>query len=287
MPTISAPNPGASMRIRSAFEKHAATIEAVPDADLRAINVDVPVAITTTLGSWAEIQSHRAVIAAELPSFDLARFDKLEEYTLALAHAHAAWVSATKTTEPLPALVEEATKLRDLLYSDATALSKRGLFEAQTLTEYKTSTGYRALAFDLLGLGQKLSERWITIEGKTAISTDDLRRAEDFAERILQAVGAKEQHTEAVAEASRLRQRAYSLYFDAYDQARRAITYLRWDHDDLEEIIPSLFLGRGGRKKAEPAADAAPANGGRAGAASPTAPGTPAVALPGGDPFAV
>lgn len=45
----------------------------------------------------------------------------------------------------------------------------------------------------------------------------------------------------------------------AYDDARRAVTYLRWHEDDADEIAPSLYAGRGGRRPRSDEAEAAAA----------------------------
>ena len=60
------------------------------------------------------------------------------------------------------------------------------------------------------------------------------------------------------------RVRAYTLFVRAYDQCRRAATYLRWGEEDADEIAPSLFANRGGRKggvEGEGAEAAAPPGG--------------------------
>lgn len=61
--------------------------------------------------------------------------------------------------------------------------------------------------------------------------------------------------------------RAYSLFVRAYDQCRRAVSYLRWEEGDADDEPPSLFANRGPRK--------APAETG--------APGVLPVAAPGRD----
>lgn len=90
------------------------------------------------------------------------------------------------------------------------------------------------------------------------------------------------------------RQQAYTLFVNAYDQIRRAISFLRWDQGDADEIAPSLFGGKKRRAatEAEPPVDSAPTP--TTGAAAATGPvvnaagaggTTAAVGLPGSDPF--
>src|SRR5262249_14133252 len=79
-----------------------------------------------------------------------------------------------------------------------------------------------------------------------------LDQARDIGEKLLAAVGAKEQGPALVAAQALQRQRNFTLFANAYDQVRRAISYLRWNEDDVDDIAPSLYAGRGtGRKKPE------------------------------------
>ncbi|HEX4334524.1 MAG TPA: hypothetical protein VH062_01350 [Polyangiaceae bacterium] len=52
-----------------------------------------------------------------------------------------------------------------------------------------------------------------------------------------------------VAASSDLRTRAFTLFVNAYDQVRRAVSYLRWDDDDAGTVAPSLYVRRGNGKK--------------------------------------
>jgi hypothetical protein len=65
-----------------------------------------------------------------------------------------------------------------------------------------------------------------------------------FADRLISAVGDRAQTPTQIDAADR-RQRAFSLFVKAYDQARRAIQYVRWQQGDADSIAPSLYSGRG------------------------------------------
>ncbi|MBL9024466.1 MAG: hypothetical protein JNL21_19885 [Myxococcales bacterium] len=71
---------------------------------------------------------------------------------------------------------------------------------------------------------------------------------------------------------------------NAFDQVRRALTYLRWDEGDLESILPALFNGRYKGTKTEAEEPATPVAPGPAqpstnGGAVPTGPMTAASIL--------
>jgi len=270
------PDPIQVPRFRDAYERLIDEIRKVPDDDLIIINIDVPTAVTTVLGALPEIRSARPQIVSDMPSFDIARFDRLESYTLALGHAHTLYLAASAPPESLDELSQSATALRELLLSDATALAQRGFVDGQKLKELKGPKGYRNVAFDLFTLAALLRENWEKVLGKTAVQATELDQAETLADRLLTAIGAREQAPAVAAETADDRQRAFSLFVDSYDHARRALTFLRWKHDDIDQIAPSLYAGRGNtRRKADPQPPAPPPT-------SPVPPGSGTVTAPSG-----
>jgi hypothetical protein len=69
------------------------------------------------------------------------------------------------------------------------------------------------------------------------------------------AVGSREEAPANVAEVAQQRQRNFTLFVKAYDEVRRAVSFLRWKEGDLDRIAPSLYSGRGNsnvRPKQEP-----------------------------------
>ena len=59
---------------------------------------------------------------------------------------------------------------------------------------------------------------------------------------LLAALGARTRtdRATAAADARDLRTRAFTLFENAYDQCRRAVNYLRWNHGDVESYTPVL-----------------------------------------------
>ena len=62
-------------RFREAFERVLPEIEAFPESELAAMNVDVPQAVTSAVGAWREIESLRERVVSELPKHALEQFD--------------------------------------------------------------------------------------------------------------------------------------------------------------------------------------------------------------------
>jgi hypothetical protein len=66
------------------------------------------------------------------------------------------------------------------------------------------------------------------------------------------------------ADAIQIRQRLFTLFVTAWDQVRRALGFLRWNEDDVDDIAPSLYAGRARRKTdvpPEPPEPTAPGDG--------------------------
>jgi hypothetical protein len=236
--------------------------------ELVPVNVDVPSAVATVLGSLPEIRALRDEIAKSMSNFDLVSFDKLEDYALALNDAHGEYLTATQPTNDLQQLIDEGTKLRGVLFSDATALALRGLIDEKKLSELKGTVGYKNLATDLNVLYKVLSSSWEQIAGKCAVQQSELERAAKLGQHLIRVVGLREQGTASVAAATDLRMRAFTLFVRTYDHTRRAVNFLRWNEGDAEKIAPSLYAGRTVRRKgADVPVEGAPA---------------PTVPLPGG-----
>jgi hypothetical protein len=261
------------LRYRAAFQQIEPDAEKVATKDLLVINIDVTTAVTTATGALPEILALRDQ-ASKLAEFEIKNFDMLETFALATMHVQGEYVAASTPPEELLALNEQGIALREVLHSDATALAKRGLINGSKLSTFKVSPGYKILAEDLVGLSSLLRHNWDKISAKTAITMAELDQAEDLSDRLLSAVGAREQAPAVLADVSVQRQRVFTLFVDAYDQVRRAINYLRWEEGDLETIAPSLYAGRGNtRKKVDPQPTTPPVT---PSPSTPTLPGTPA-----------
>lgn len=82
----------------------------------------------------------------------------------------------------------------------------------------------------------------------------------DYAWALVQAHSSYREHAAAPdnrAELRLMRQRAFTLLVSSYDEARRAVSFLRWHEQDLESIAPSLWSGRGARPQPKPASSSA------------------------------
>jgi hypothetical protein len=288
-------------RVRSALESVRPELAAIGENKLEPIMLEIQHATSTARGALTEIMTLRPQIVAAVPGFDVNALDKLELYALALLQADASLRIATASSEPLVALGEEGARLRALMLSDANALALRGLLNGASLSHLKGPNGYRNISADILAMATLLRSNWGTISNKTGVSLEELDRAEVVAEQLNKLVGDREQAPATAAAVSLERQQVYTLFVRAYDQVRRAVTFLRWDKGDADEIAPSLYAGRTATRKKADKDEEKPATTTQPAATAVVATNTtnnistntpvtatnnkPAVGLPGADPF--
>jgi hypothetical protein len=286
-------------RFRGAWDATASARKALPASALLVINLDIQVTTAQVLAIAPNLQALRSAVAT-LPSFDLAQYDNIIPYTLALIYANNRHQSISTPPEELPALLEEATKMRNIFAADTNALATRGFVDGKKLSDLKSGTGYLDVASDLGTLIIILRENWEKVSANSGIKAAELDRAEALSERLTIAYAERSQGTTKLAEAADDRLRAFTLFVTAYDQARRAVTFLHWGEEVADKLVPSLWKGRGGRgssskddSQTTPGNGPGPATPGVVNPASPTPspvagtmPAAPAATgMPGGSPF--
>ena len=275
-----AARPGTPPKAEAAFAKMKAEMASLTPESLGKINLDISQAVSIALGVLPGLHSFRPAMA-KLPDFDIAQFDKLETYALGAWYTHLLALPPASATNPVQVLLEEATALRNSLLSDAEALAARGLLDLESIQEIRKGQGNMDIANDLVALSASMGANWGKIENKTAATAVEVHRAGDLGPLLIAALGVREHAvTVTPVEAADRKLRAFTLFNGAYDQVRRAVSYLRWNEGDADSLAPSLYKGRGGSRSAsaakgagagegsggvdpgvDPAAGAAPAGG--------------------------
>ena len=234
-------------------------LEALSPEEFVEVNLEIPAAVLFTLGVLPRIVEFRDEIVARLPDFDITRFDRLEDYAKALSYTNAVYATATRSPDGLKELYDEGIMLRATLHNDILALIGRELIPEAAVKSYTGFVGYKNVATDLQYQAHVLKAHFSQIEGKCATSMEEVEHALKVSLHLLRMAGLKEQSPSAVAAVAEARTRAFTVFSNAYDDARRAILYLRWHEKDADDIAPSLYSGRGGSRKrsteSEPVAD--------------------------------
>ena len=69
---------------------------------------------------------------------------------------------------------------------------------------------------------------------------EEIEEAEAAAQDMLIALARKDASPIAPSDAARVRRQAYTLFYRAYEQVRRAVLYLRQPYGDMEAFAPPL-----------------------------------------------
>lgn len=285
---------------RNAYEASLAAMKALDPATLSVFNVAAWSAVTTVWGALPAIREHLPEMKHRVPQEPLAEIDHLEQYLLALVHANAQVQFAGGDESELPAVYEQAIQRRNVLLSDLRAAATRGLIAESKLEGLTGGMGYSVVGPELYLCVSIAETFWSKIEGRTAITRDELTADAALQVKLIQLLsdrGAVQPRTEALEN----RQRVFTLITRAYGVARRCMLFIRADAGDGEQLAPPLHTGSGRAKAAKsdpapaPVASAPPVGSTVAAApATPVPPVTPTAlhepapafpGMPGGSPF--
>jgi hypothetical protein len=239
-------------RSRHAYAELEPELLLVPRAELVTVNIGVAKAVTNALGVLPGLRALEPELIS-LPGFAPELLGRLEQLTLATGYAHARYLRARLPPPQVAELAARGMELRAQLVRDLRALAARGLVRSAYLDTLKLAgpNGYRALPFDLMAVAAVIREHWQAIDGKTGISPSELDAAEQLAEQLLVAIGQRDHPPVRRSEAADLRQRAFSLFVNTYDEIRIGVMWTRRKQRDVDEVMPSLYRGRGKKKAAQ------------------------------------
>jgi hypothetical protein len=232
-----------------AYARLKAELDALRAADLQRLNVDALRASQRALSVLPGLRALSADLSKVLPTFDQRLFDKLEDCALALAAAHARHAAADAEGGDPWHVLKQATNLRTVLMSDATALSRRGYLKQSALGRVKGLSGYENTARDLSTLSAVLRRALPTIRGKSAVTVADIELAADLGAQLRRLVELSKRPSRRAAGAEDERVRVFTLLFRTYTEVRRTIGYLRAEQGDAEMLMPPL-CGRASRPSA-------------------------------------
>ncbi len=238
----------------AAYQRVAAELDALPAERATPVTVEVSTAVSIVLGASVKIAELRPAMAAQLVEPPRASLDKLTDYALA---AHYAYLQSFGThaarADRARELLAEAAPLRQRLLAVAEMLAALGLVDGARVAEIRAGSGNVDTANDLTALAATFVNDWARLAGQVPITEAEVDRAASLGTELLVALGVRrvgaEREPDAKGWADR-KNRALRLMLDAYDDARRAVAYLRWKEGDADSYAPSLFARR--RRAARP-----------------------------------
>jgi len=266
--------------VADSYERVKADLAALAVEELAQVNFDIQLGARTILGALPELRALRERMVKELPSFDIAAFDKLEDYTQALKFAQSGFLLATQPPDDLEQLLTEGAKMKERLVADVKSLSLYGLFDSNVLSQLRGGNGLDNLAVDLDLLSQAMTASWEKIQGKALTPLADVQTASRIGLRLTRIAGLRDQGPARLAAATELRMRAFTTVVRTYDEVRHAVFYLRRREDDADSIAPSLYPGKARRKVVQPPPEV-PSAQTTGGASTPSAAGTTPAAADG------
>lgn len=227
-----------------AFEAVRSEILAVPASMFLPINLDVPRA------------AGRGILAAEriapllpsltkLPEFQIRPVENLPTYSLALLHCHELTTEEGASPQPeLAILWAEAVPLREGMLRTAELLAHFGIVSAERVAAIRSGRGYADAADGLLALGRLFRELWARIHDKVVVTREMVDRAITLGGLMRKALAAREVEANPLVQPTDpryLRLQAFALFARAYQECRRGVTFLRWYHGDVQQIVPTLY----------------------------------------------
>jgi len=228
-----------------AFEALKADYARLPATALVPINVDIPRAVATVLGAEPRVRSLLPVMEAEMTKPPTAVINALRQTALGAWYAHLVALPA-KSGGTAKELLERATPLRAKLLKAADALADAELVDATAVARIREGSGNIDKATDLVALAALFDQSWSEIHDKTAITRAQVDEAASIGPSLLLALS--EEPLPKSGDATDMRQRAFSHLVGAYDQIRRAVSFVRWAEGDAETFAPSLYAKSRKRK---------------------------------------
>jgi hypothetical protein len=236
-----------------AYESVRAEVQALPPADEGRITVNIPTVVTIVRGAQPNIEAEIERIAA-LPEFDVEALRKLPSYALALLHVYLLLLPSSESESRLQGLVSEASPLRERMLGQAEGLALLGFVDRERVAAIRRGTGHLDTANDLIALAQLFRAGGDELLGKTKLTPAEVARAYVVGMNLVDALGKRRVGTDGAGKASEYEAEYAKLFWlveRTYDQARRALAYLRWSEGDVNEKAPSIYTRR--RRSASPA----------------------------------
>lgn len=237
-------------------------IDALPAGEVGHVNLHAPTAALTVLGALTNVEKYLDEAVVKLPKHDFEQMGKLRCYALALIYAYMLTVSNSESEASKQAILAEGLPLRERLLSLAEGYASYGVLDREKVAAIRSGTGQVDAAQDLVELSHLFRTNEAALAGKTPVTRAELDRAEELGMRLFFALGRRKVGGDGEAGARHGDfARTFRLTVRAYDQARRAVSYLRWNEGDVNVLLPSLFArrrGRGGAPVASPDGEGGP-----------------------------
>ncbi|HET9956326.1 MAG TPA: hypothetical protein VFQ61_17580 [Polyangiaceae bacterium] len=230
----------------AAFQRVLPELQDLSKRSLIPVNLNVASVVARVLALIPGLRPLRPELERSLLDFRGDWFDRLEDYALALHHAQSQYLAHAQPKPPRE-LTANSIGLRALLLAEVDLLIRRGSLDEQVVERVRGFVGYTNLATDLRTLAQLIETHRAKIEGHSPLALADAERARALAAKLLEAQRARAAASAELARVRAVRDRAFSLLVRAYKETRAGVLYVRRNHANVAELVPSLFSDRGDR----------------------------------------
>jgi hypothetical protein len=223
-----------------------AELKAMPESEIERRTTLDPSSAALTAGATAKkVAPFRGELIA---TFGPQAGELLDELPVVALATRQADIEFTMSMPP-DDLTEPYAQVRaahQLLLIDADSLALRGHLDPKRLAPARNVQGYLATVDSVERIVSLLREDWDRLAPHTPLVAAELDRAVVLAKSLSAAVAARDNGVHR-APAAETRIRVLSKLMRRYDALRRMMTYLRWEQDDVDQLVPSLYASRGRR----------------------------------------
>jgi hypothetical protein len=188
--------------------------------------------------------------------------------------------------------------MSEMFRSDINALVAHKFLVKDDLPPAAETNSYQNVTKALHLNAQFLRDNWSTVNGNCALKPADVDNALELCSHVESMLGDRTTAQSVARQSAKVRQQCLTATVRAYNQVRRVMGYVRYDNDEFETIVPSLYaVARPSHRSSSNSTTAtatAPAPTATPSAATPAAPAAAAKSPaapqtsnggPGGNPF--
>lgn len=227
--------------LAAALQRHRAQFATVERC--ASITIDVTAAALRVLevsDGWGAYAARIAALPAS--EVDHEQLANIESFALATLQADAEYLTLTTPADDLFDCLKEGARLRETLCSEAAILVRCRLLPANVLDRIERGWGYVQVALGLNAVVLLLTKHWPELQGKTAITSQELEVGSLLAEKMFENCARRREKHPLQRAAAKLRAQAFSTLVRAYEEMRRCLEYL--EPQRFDELAPSLYRHR-------------------------------------------
>lgn len=222
-PRSSAKGSPGSLTPAEAYEYFLADAQAIPEAEIIVCRLDPPLGLHNVQLGVASVLPHEARLRKELPMLKLAELVSLPDLAAGLLYATDRLSGPPAKTELTEKLLR-LRKLREPMLVIAEGLALHGLLPTERVTAIRQGQGAIDAARDGIALDALYREYATTLRNKHPFTEAELTEVADLGNYLVRAItpNGGRRPVEAQSDATRLRDRFYTLLVQRHAELRKA-----------------------------------------------------------------